>query len=66
MDPRIGSLLLRGFLALCVAGLVVGVAVPLLGRRGVAPPEWVVLTSVMVFVALVIWRHIRVLSRARK
>jgi hypothetical protein len=42
MAGSIGSLLLRGFVTVCVVGLVLGVVVPLLNRNGITPPEWVV------------------------
>ena len=66
MGGRIGPLLLKGFLALCAAGLAVGLLVPMLGRQGVAPPEWLVLPAVVVFVAVIVWPDVRALRRARK
>ena len=61
MSGRIGALLLKSVLALCLAGLVLGVALPVLDRRGVAVPQWAALTMAAVFIGAVIWRDLRVL-----
>ena len=59
MVRRIGSVLLKAFLALCVVGLLLGVLLPVLSGRGIAPPQWLVLGIAAIFLALVLWRDVR-------
>lgn len=63
---RLGWLLLKGFLAVCLAGLVLGVMVPLLHRQHITPPEWLVWVVVAGIVAAVIGPEVWSLRRARR
>lgn len=66
MVRQLVSLLLKGFLAVCLAGLVLGVMVPLLHRQQVTPPEWLVWVVVAGIVAAVFGPEVWNLRRARR
>ena len=66
MVRQLGSLLLKGVLAVCLAGLVLGVMVPLLHRQQVTPPEWLVWVVVAGIVAALIGPELWSLRRTRR
>lgn len=54
MSERIGSLLLKGLLALLLVGLILGLVIPLLQRNGITTPQWVIWPLIVAALAIVI------------
>jgi hypothetical protein len=63
---RLGALLLKGILAVCLAGLLLGVMLPLLHRQHITPPEWLVWVVVAGILAAIIGPEVWSLRRSRR
>lgn len=66
MVRQVGWLLLKGFLAVCLAGLVLGVMVPLLHRQQIDPPEWLAWVVLATIVVVVVGPGVWSLRRSRR
>lgn len=66
MVRHVGWLLLKGFLAVCLAGLIPGVLIPLLHRQHINPPEWLVWVIVGAMVAALVGPEVWRLTRSRR